>query len=206
MEEHDKPPTFFIGFNKCGTRSLHLWLIAKGLNSFHGGKRESILIEGDIIYNLTFGVPPLKEVPHHDAWLDLGPVQREWREFVRCYPDSKFVFNVRDIDRWLLSRLNHLEGRYVQYMNVFYRRSATWQEWVAEWREEFIDHERAVMEHFRDRPNFLRFDIEQDSIGALADFLGLDPSGGELPRENVTGEKHFFLEGGVIKANPASAG
>ena len=119
---------FFIGFNRCGTTSLHSWLSAHGLKSFHGGTDESILVERYIIYNLTFGEPPLKDIPDHDAWLDLGPVQREWREFVRCYPDSKFVLNIRDIDHWLISRLNHLEGHYVQFMNVFYRRNATWRD------------------------------------------------------------------------------
>jgi hypothetical protein len=206
MITHDRAPVFFIGFNKCGTTSLHLWLTSNGLESFHGGARENALVEGDIVFNITFGDPPLKDILHKDAWLDVGPVQREWREFVRCYPDSKFVLNTRDINRWLVSRLNHLSGRYVQYMNVAFRRDATWQEWVAEWRQEFIDHERAVMDHFRDRPNFLRFDIERDNAGTLADFLGIEPSGGDLPRDNVTMEKFFFLEGSVIKTRSASPG
>jgi hypothetical protein len=88
-------------------------------------------------------------------------------------------------------------------MNVYYRRNATWQEWVAEWRQEFMDHERAVTDHFRGRPNFLRFDIERDSPAILADFLGFETSGGDLPRENVTKDTYFFLEGSVIKERPS---
>lgn len=196
----DLPVTsFFIGYNKCGTSSLHRWLTLHGVRSVHGGKSVNALLENEIILNLAFEQAPLKGLADHSAWLDFGIVQSEWRDFLRWYPDAKFVLNMRDMDHWVLSRLNHLYGRYVEYMNLFYRRKLTWQEWATEWRQEFIDHEAAVMAQFQGEANFLRFDIETGRMQDLASFLEIETTDFTLPFENVTKHKRFIMDGSEIR-------
>ena len=47
---------FFIGFNKCGTTSLHTWLVDAGIRSFHGGGSE-IDHHAVILANVARGRP-----------------------------------------------------------------------------------------------------------------------------------------------------
>src|SRR5262245_41193753 len=110
---------FFIGFNRCGTRSLHRWLCDAGVDAFHGGKDEAGRDVG-IMLNLAQGRPALESFDGHEAYLDLRVLHQRFRDFDRDYPASRFILNTRDIDRWLVSRLNHIEGAYVDFMNLYY--------------------------------------------------------------------------------------
>jgi hypothetical protein len=195
---------FFIGFNKCGTRSLHRYLSDCGIDSYHGGVRTDVHLA--ILLNVVRGVPALRGLDEHDVYLDVGAVQSQFRHLDRDYPGSKFVFNVRDTNRWILSRLNHINGRYVDLMNLCYGVELSWTEWVDRWRREFAAHEHAVTEHFKDRPtDFLRFDIERDGLTKLTAFIGA-PSlerRVELPRAGETVNKHYALEGDrIVKLGP----
>ena len=165
-------PIFFIGFNKCGTLSLHHHLLKCGLRSFHGGSSDRHFDEV-ILVNISYSDQPLYGVPPYDAWSDSVPVQREFRYFDLHYPTARFVLNTRDVLRWVVSRLNHLDGNYVTFMNLAYRRELAWQEWADEWRCEFLAHECAVTAHFAGRANFLYFNIETDPVGKLNEFLRL---------------------------------
>jgi hypothetical protein len=196
---------FFIGFNKCGTRSLHRYFSDCGLDSYHGGVYADS--HQAIFLNIVRGEPALKGFDGHEVYLDVAAIQSQFRQLDRDYPGSRFVLNVRDINRWILSRLNHIDGRYVDYMNLCHGVELSWVEWADRWRREFETHERAVLEHFKDRPtDFLRFDIERDELAKLTAFVGA--AGLEapraLPRVNATERKHYALEGGrVVKLGGA---
>jgi Sulfotransferase domain len=195
---------FFIGFNKCGTRSLHRYLTGCGINAYHGGAHADM--HQAILINVVRGMPALSGVDDYDAYLDVRAIQSQFRHLDRDYPGSKFVFNVRDTNRWILSRLNHINGRYVDLMNLYYGLELSWTEWADRWRHEFAAHERAVTAHFRDRPSdFLRFDVERDSPDALVAFIGVPPpeTRDELPRLGVTAKKHFAFDGDrIVKLSP----
>lgn len=190
---------FFIGFNKCGTRSLHRYLSDCGIASYHGGGHPDIHL--GILVNVVRGVPALSRFDQHDAYLDVAAIQSQFRHLDHDYPGSKFVFNVRNTNRWLLSRLNHLDGRYVDLMNLSFGVELSWTEWADRWRREFAAHDCAVTEHFKDRPtDFLRFDIERDSLAKLIAFIGA-PSlemRDELPHEGVTAANYYALDGDRI--------
>lgn len=189
---------FFIGFNKCGTRSLHKYFSDCGLDSYHGGVHADSHMA--ILLNISLGLPALEGFDSHDTYLDVGAVQSQFRSLDRDYPGSRFVFNVRNTDHWIVSRLNHIEGRYVDFMNLYYGINLSWQEWVDRWRLEFANHERAVAEHFQDRKDFMRFDVDADRLSSLIRFIGADclKARDELPREGVTANKYYGLDGKQI--------
>lgn len=198
---------FVIGFNKCGTRSLHTYFTECGLNSCHGGVQANLHMA--IAINVVRGRPALEGLDGFDAYSDIMSVRTQFRHLDRDYPGSRFIHNVRDPDRWIVSRLNHLGGRYVEFLNIYHEVDLSWTDWVAKWRRDLAAHERAVADHFRLRPlDLLRLDIEQDSLAALAGFLGIPAparSASSLPRVGVTGRKHkrYILEGGqIIKRDP----
>ena len=155
-----------------------------------------------ILANIALGRPALDGLDQYDAYLDVRAVQEQFRVLDRDYPGSKFVFNTRNVDRWIVSRLNHLDGSYVTLMNFHYGVDLSWSEWVARWRRQFTDHENAINQHFglRRDSDFLRFDVEADKPSVLAAFLDLENAADELPRENVTPSEHFGLSGGRIVA------
>jgi len=190
---------FFIGFNKCGTTSLHRWLVDAGIRSFHGGGGE-IDHHAVILANVARGRPALDGFDQYDAYLDVRAVQEQFRALDRDYPGSKFVLNTRNVDRWIVSRLNHLDGGYVSFMNLYYGVDLSWSEWAAIWRREFAEHEAAVDQHFKlSGSPFLRFDIEADTPSDLAAFLCLQGAADDLPRENTTPtSQRFGFTGGRI--------
>lgn len=188
---------FVIGFNKCGTRSLHRYFSECGLDSCHGGA-QSIDLTVRIVRNIALGVPALRGIDHFDAYADIPAVQSQFRQLDRDYPGSRFIFNVRDIDGWILSRLNHLDGRNCEFLNILHGLNLDWQEWANRWRAEFIAHERTVAEYFRHRPgDLLRYDIENDEAPRLASFLDIAGVAQDraLPRDGTTKAKHYILDG-----------
>lgn len=190
---------FVIGFNKCGTRSLHQYFRECGLASCHGGMHPEVHIK--ILRNIVAGVPSLQGFDKYDACSDIAVIQSQFRHVDRDNPGSKFILNVRDTDRWILSRLNHLDGRYVEFMNLVFGLGLSWQEWVSRWRSEFMAHEFAVSEHFKDRPaDLLRYDIENDEPARLAAFLNAPGvvSREALPRAGTTETKYYALDGDRI--------
>lgn len=191
---------FVIGFNKCGTRSLHQYFTGCGLKSCHGGVQAGLHMT--IAINVARGRPALKGLDEFDAYSDIPTVRSQFRQLDRDYPGSRFIHNVRDPDRWIVSRLNHLDGRYVEFLNIYQEVDLSWMDWVAKWRRVLAAHEQAVADHFSQRPrDLLRFDIEQDSLASLAGFLGTPApaeAGSNLPKVGATAGKHYGLERGRI--------
>jgi hypothetical protein len=189
---------FFIGFNKCGTRSLADWLRHAGVNSIHGGL-DGNGYHDEILRNAVHGWPTLQGIDSYDAYLDIDAVRACFRELDRDYPGSKFVLNTRDMERWVRSRLNHDAGAYIHFLNRKHEIDLSWSEWAERWRRDFIVHEKAVTDHFAGRTDFMRFDVEKDRPRDLAAFLGLDAMPNELPREGETpAVKHYDFSAGKI--------
>jgi hypothetical protein len=187
---------FFIGFNKCATRSFHRFFHECGVRSYHAADKSDV--DDAVVKNLIQGKKALDTVDQYDVYLDTEAIRLNFRALDHDYPGSKFILNVRDINQWLLSRLNHADGTYVQYMNDYHGVNRTWQEWVAIWRREFLEHDQAVSNYFRGRDDqFLRFDVGTNSLADLVEFIGHDCLQGRdgLPRVGVTEEWFFALVG-----------
>lgn len=174
---------FAIGFNKCGTTSLHVMFRKSGLRSSHfrhrmpDGTREVIALR--MHENETLGLPLLDGIDDATFYCDmdmclsnayLSGIGR-FRELDRQYPGSRFILNLRDPANWLRSRSQHRQGgflrRAMEYSGVrcpdHMRRV-----WLGQWH----DHIASVRSYFRDRPQALIcFDIERDDPARLARFF-----------------------------------
>jgi len=148
---------FAIGFNKTGTTSLHEIFGQLGYLSYHGTKwrntsRPAIYYMYD---SFCDGVPD--DVPRLD----------------QMFPGSKFILQVRDLDAWLDSRLEHIlrlpKGK---------KRDPDWTAEVSsveKWIKQRNAYHIEVLNYFKDRPedllliNFIRDPASADKI---ARFLG----------------------------------
>jgi hypothetical protein len=94
---------FQIGFNKCGTRSMHNFFIDLGLKSFHKWEKLSPTIQTNIKNNECL----LKGVDDYDCFLDCVEILDNYKLLDLQYPNSLFILNTRNRDDWITSRLTH---------------------------------------------------------------------------------------------------
>lgn len=188
------PKVFFIGFNKCGTKTVTNFFRSNSYRSMHCRARpviydylprrlwltKTVSAARIIDENLKNNRPVLHGLPPYRVYSDLtnvrdGKVIEACRHFKRLhaeYPQSYFVLNVRPVEKWIRSREAHDEGRflkrYCQYLQL------DREEVKALWRKMFAEHCAEVTGHFKDSPKFTVFDIESDSPHKLVDFLAAD--------------------------------
>lgn len=164
---------FQIGFNKCGTTSLHNMFISSGLNSIHwdGGN-----IANKIESNMKMNLPLLNGCDEYDCYTDIENIDTnsfpliDYYELLdKTYPNSLFILNTRPLDNWIQSRLKHQNGKYA---NTFKKKLGvdTNEELVKIWTDDWIDHHNKVIYYFKDRNNFIQFDIETEG-DKLIEFL-----------------------------------
>ena len=163
---------FVIGFNKCGTRTLHQFFKANNLRTYHVGMNYSEFTT-QVETNLTEGRPILDGLGNYVVFCDMPEkVFKDFKRIDKDYPNSYFILNSRPIDKWILSRLNHGKGTYWQWLNSYLQVNRSKEEWVSFWRKDWEDHHRNVLEYFSDRSeDLLVFDIENDRPQKLKSFL-----------------------------------
>jgi hypothetical protein len=196
---------FQIGFNKCGTSTLHRYLLANGISSVHfdGGR-----LAQRIFTNLANGNPLLAGYEHFDAFTDMEfqdscgvylEAYKLFPFFAAQYPDAVFILNTRDREAWIQSRFNHKKESYVQdHMRNF---NATSNEELANyWRADWERHHLRVLEFFLGSPyRFFVCRIETDLPQLLSERLpelSLDES--LFTVHNITKER---LQKAALKAD-----
>ena len=162
---------FAIGFNKCGTTSLHALFLSLGRPSNHG-------VEWRKCQDLAL-------LRSYDCFSDGIP--DDLPKLDRLFPDAKYILQVRDLRSWVYSRLAHIErGK----QRPGYTTTDVWDDtpeavvyWVAKWNE----HHRYVLDYFADRPgdllvvNFIR---DPEAATKVATFLGA-PGDRARPKRNT---------------------
>jgi hypothetical protein len=164
---------FCIGFNKTGTSSLHALFRREGFRSHHGPTWRNM--EENLL-------------ARYDCFSDGRP--DDFSELDRRYPRSQFILNVRDLDAWLGSRLDHVQrdkvsGRWKRENDHWDDTDRALQSWVA-LRNTY--HCR-VLEHFRDSPQKLlivNFPRDPRAVEKIYDFLGLDAPPPRSPHQNAS--------------------
>lgn len=174
---------FFIGFNKCGTKSLHALVAGSGYRALHGrwkhlsGQKTNIALQ--MSTNLAAGAPILAGLGNHDVFSDLTSVTdskvveacRFFPELYREYPDAYYVLNTRPVDDWIGSRLNHGNSTIGSFTERYMRATGDSEEQVIErWRADFREHTEAARSFFADKGRFLEFSICGD-VSPLIDFV-----------------------------------
>lgn len=177
---------FQIGFNRCGTTSICNFFNRSGIACIHfdGGRLAAAMQR-----NLEAGLPVMHGYDtRFDAFTDLSKTVHaaehdgfqgffRYREIMRDYPESRFILNTRDPERWIRSRLRHFRKDWPEYQ-AYYRHlygTSDRDEIVARWRAEREEHHSNVI---RDVPadRLLVFDIEKDDPIRLCRFAGLPES------------------------------
>lgn len=194
---------FQIGFNKCGTSSLYnLFSVYSKPNipSIHWDNgnlaynihrrllnQEPVLLDyKDIVFFSDM------EFIHYDyddnKKSKIIEAYKYYKIFDIQYPSSKFILNIRDIDKWLMSRLKHVcyfssiqnktiishvedKHTYLLYYKKIYNTDIV-QEVVDAWKAEYNEHINNVMQYFADRPeDLLVYNIETDDFSKISNFF-----------------------------------
>lgn len=182
---------FQIGFNKCGTVSLHQYFLQNGLESIHWDKGR---LAKTIKSNFDRGLPLLKGYERFDCFTDMESQTNNifiylthFKELDRAYPGSKFILNIRDKNKWLQSRINHRD-----YLKVHQKITGLSVDDVIElWSKDWDDHLKNVKEYFIGREDdLLIFDIEND-VDKLNQFMSkiIEVKSKDFKQYNVTKER-----------------
>lgn len=173
---------FGIGFHKTGTKSLGAALEVLGYRTCGPVGAQ----DPDIAQTALSKARGL--VPKYDAFQD-NPWPVLFRELDREVPDSKFILTICPEDEWL--------ARVVRY---FGPKETPMRRWIygtgspvgheKTYQARFSAHNRAVMDHFRDRPSQLLVLplIADPQWAPLCAFLGEDvPDHTPFPHKNKAG-------------------
>ena len=130
---------FVIGFNKCGTTSLHTLFKSCNINSVH----MSGLNSQDI----------LELASKYDAITDGN--HYNFQDYYDKYPNSLFILNTRPIYKWLLSRYKH----HSHLCNNKNYQSWCWPASIqrtTNWIKTRTQHYKNVKDFFKDKPGQLK--------------------------------------------------
>lgn len=172
---------FQIGFNRCGTTSIFHRLNALGFRAVHMRTPERRNLARVMHDNLAQARHILTELEHYDAFTDMGHLTQDrhlegyklFPEIMAQVPDSVFILNVRNVDDWIRSRMDHNDGDYAQAM-LRVRGLPTLQDLAEAWRQDWAAHVAAV--HARIPPErLLVLDIDTDDLSAIDRFTGRTP-------------------------------
>jgi len=155
---------FQIGFNKCGTMTIHRYFCANGVRSLHWDKGR---LAQRMFANLANGDKLLTGYEDFEAFSDCeyldysGTFLEGYKLFpylAEQYPDAVFILNTRDREAWIKSRLTHGQGsyakRYKTHHHIISDDHIISDEQLAKvWRSEWERHHRRVMDFFAGRTN-----------------------------------------------------
>lgn len=170
---------FIIGLPRTGTTSISVALLGMGLSVAHTAFTKKAFEMADAVSD----APCFSDYMHLDT----------------LFPDAKFVYLNRDIDKWVLSitmllkkMAPHLEPKTGKF-NPILKRSfhqvfpSTLPLTHTSLADCYLKHQQAVFSYFKDRDDFLMIDVsEEDSLLKLKHFLGVAIKGNtDFPKLNV---------------------
>jgi hypothetical protein len=182
---------FVIGFPKSGTTSIQESLTSAGISAIHWGV-DNIFVGTSIQKYKSQNKLLLSEINTYQAFTQMETCIDEhrcyWPQLVdvpllnQQYPNSKFIFNDRNIDNWLKSlyRWNISTGpirrdgqsliERIIKLNIpgLPRGKGKTDGELKDW---YIQHKNNMIDFFKNKDNFLLFNIEIDSGEILAEFL-----------------------------------
>jgi len=173
---------FFIGMNRIATKSFSHLFKDSGYRSFHYScmdtmTGQSIILAQQMQNNLDEFRPVMHGMDkahvysdmfwhRENVWID---GVKMYREIQNQHPDAYFILQTRDMDAWLLSKENHKGGAYIKRCMDFH--GVNQQEMIDWFKYDREKHEKAVRKHFLGYDKFLEYDLDNDPITKLIDFL-----------------------------------
>ena len=169
LSKHNLPYIFIIGFNKCATRSFHQFFLKNNFTSIHwdNGKIATSIINNSLNnlkvldgYDKTYQVFSDMMFLNHKILIEGNSF---FRSMDKDYPDSLFIYNTRNIDNWIQSRLNHTNGQYTfleRYKSVYSLVSI--DHVIKKWKETRLNFEDELDKYFRKKTNLVVIDIDKE--------------------------------------------
>ncbi len=195
---------FIIGLPRTGTTSISVALLEHDFMVAHTAFTKRAFELADVVSD--------------------APCFSDYKELDELFPDSKFVYLDRELDKWVPSAqmlLKKMEARLHPKTGVFspvlkrsfdevFHLTTTETPHTQEHLEGcYLNHKQAVFEYFHGREDFLSIDLShENSLSALLSFIGVDVKGNkDFPHLNkgrhVAGFKEFKHPN---KVNANSAG
>lgn len=178
------PKVFAIGFNKTGTTSLDRIFAELGYRSYHGTAWR------DTARRMIF--------QHYDAFSD-GPPD-DFAVLDQRFPGSKFILQVRNLDEWIDSRLEHIKR-----LPHLRGKGPDWvvsEDAIRTWVSKRNQHHARVLDYFNQRPNDLlvvNYIRDPDAAARICTFLNR-PVSAQKPHSNP--DPAAKTTGGKMLKNP----
>ncbi|NQZ07010.1 MAG: sulfotransferase family protein [Algicola sp.] len=170
---------FIIGLPRTGTTSISVALLELGLSVAHTAFTKQAVKMADAISD--------------------APCFSDYQQLDALFPDAKFIYLSREMNKWLPSitmllekMAPHLEpktGRFNpilkrSFHHTFAVKLPLTHDTLVEC---YLRHQQAVMEYFKDRIDLLSIDIsEPGSLLKMKQFLGMKAEGSsDFPKLNV---------------------
>lgn len=166
---------FSVGFNKTGTTSMYSLFRSLGFEAMDGPHWRSSS-KWHIHYQFqTFTDGP----PENFRYLDA------------TFPNSKFILNVRRLDEWLDSRIEHVRHRMQEptYNAKWAGSKLPTVDVLKRWIRKRDEHHHDVLKYFQSRKDALlvvNYIDDQDASKRIAGFVGRDLGGSEKPYTRST--------------------
>ncbi len=172
------PKVFCIGFQKTGTTTLEDALKILGYRVTGPTFSKEKKLAGNYPDRLA------EVVQKYDAFQD-NPWPLFYQEMDERFPGSKFILTVRDPDRWYGSVLRHFGRQETAWRKYIYGAGCPHGNEQA-YKERVIEHNKAVLKHFGDRPaDLLVMDVTKgDGWDKLCPFLEHPVPPVEFPHSN----------------------
>lgn len=167
------PKLFQIGHNKTATRSIFDIFISNGYRAFHWEKGN---LAKKIFDNFVSDLPLLDSIEDAHLYSDLESERLfySYKLFPQLdleYPGSYFIYNSRDVNAWIKSRLKHAHGEYAkECLQNLVRKGvelSSVEDLAEHWKSGFIKHEKNLRKYFENKNNLIEVDIDSDESKQL---------------------------------------
>jgi hypothetical protein len=177
------PYIFVIGFNKTGTTSIHKLFENNGIPSIHWdqGKLAKMslinILNGDLVfsgYDDKFNV-------FSDMFFRTEKFIFEgnslFRQMDNDYPGSFFIYNKRNINDWINSRIKHkslVSGMTIIDLEKKISKSREVGDIIDYWTKSRSRFEEDIKYYFRNSKFFMEIDIEDPNfVDKISEFTGI---------------------------------
>jgi hypothetical protein len=184
-EDADYFKVFSLGFNKTATTSIYSLFKSLGFEAMDGPHWRK-----NSQWHLHFQFQTFTDGPPED-----------FRFLDGSFPNSKFLLNIRRLDEWLDSRIEHVIFRMQSpgYKSRMSSGRVPDKDILMRWARERERHHQDVLEYFSARPNDLlvvNYIDDQDAPQKIANFVGKKWEGKDRP---FTRSTPSIRERGVLK-------
>jgi len=175
---------FQIGFNRTATQSLRSLFLMSGFRAAHNvaynhNLRKIMPIAESMEINRSNNNKLLFGIENYNYYGDMETVFLKRKMVLQGYTlferldkeneNSKFILNIRDVNKWIHSRLSFDKSYFKVYQRYY---DLTEEEVIFFWVSHYNNHILNVKKYFQDKPNkLIVFDIDKDKIDKLIDSM-----------------------------------